>query len=198
MRAGLRTQGTGKLSDHVVLNRRDLRVIGRSGFRLCRGAIGRARTIGAVSTAAASSRDAVFERVEQAVEAGVRRFDLSRFRDTLKGDDAAPIGLLIADFGTQPRWRRKRPCCLVAVEIDGDEIKQSRRHDPNKTGPLADRQARAETVDSTGSGGKQGFGMAAGISARSPPPSSGVFVTTRTALSPSIWIEVRRSPTAGK
>ena len=115
------------------------------------------------------SRDTVFERVEQAVEAGVGRFDRSRFRDAVKGDDTVPIGRHIADFGTKPRRRRKRPSCLVAVEIDGDEIKQSRRHDPNKTGPLADRQARAKTVDPTGSGGKQGSPWPRGISARSPP-----------------------------
>ena len=114
-----------------------------------------------MSTAAAS-RETRFSSASSRLEAGVRRFDLSRFRDTLKGDDAAPIGRLIADFGTKPRWRRKRPCCLVAVEIDGDKIQQSWRHDPNKTGPLADRQARAETVNPTGSGGKQGFGVAAG------------------------------------
>ena len=48
------------------------------------GAIGRARALGRREHRRRLARDAVFEHVEQAFEAGVRRFDLSRFRDTLK------------------------------------------------------------------------------------------------------------------
>ena len=193
----LRTQGTGRaLGSRRPQSPRPPR---RRPERLpALAAPSGGRATGAVSTAAAS-RETRFSSTSSRLEAGVRRFDLSRFRDTLKAMTPPTIGRLIADFGTKPRWRCKRPCCLVAVEIDGYEIKQSWRHDPNMTGSLADRQdSSGDSLIRPAVAASKEPAWPRGISARSPPPSSGALVTTRTALSPSIWIEVLRSPTAGK